>query len=49
VRFWNGASACQQLRFEEFLGTFLKWKQVVAACEGLVISSRAACQSSSAF
>ena len=49
VRFWNGASACQQRRFEEFLGTLLKWKQVVAACEGLVISSRAASQSSSAF
>jgi hypothetical protein len=49
VRFWNGASACQQRRFEEFLGTLLQWKQVVAACEGLVISSRAASQSSSAF
>ena len=35
VRFWNGASACQQRRFEEFLGTLLQWKQVVRLVKDL--------------
>ena len=35
VRFWNGASACQQRRFEEFLGTLLQWKQVVQLVKDL--------------
>ena len=35
VRFWNGASACQQRRFEEFLGTLLQWTQVVRLVKDL--------------